>query len=214
MEDKKDLQDDDNVNVFDAGTTYESEKARLKDLIDAKIKLYKEFITTFESDYTTKNTNFLSTFLQYSVANKDLVKGIQDKMAKVQSVLDAFSGVETTVNKINAKVTGLDDLIKKMEDTKLKGLNGLDKTLQPLIAANIKTYKRLQNLSDELTKQKMYVVGEYQLDFDEYLTNNLQSRYNRSQFLALKDEVNSFKAKFYTTTNQLNCSSILSATDI
>ena len=214
MEEKKDLQDDDNVNVFDAGTTYESEKARLKDLIDAKVKLYKGFITTFESDYTTKNTNFLSTFLQYSAANKDLVKGIQNKMATVQSVLDAFSGVETTVNKINAKVTGLDELIQKMEDTKTKGLANLDKTLQPLVDTNVRIYKKLQNLIDELTKQKTFVVGEYEMDIDEYLNNNLQSRYNRSQFLALKDEVNSFKAKFYTTTNQLNCSSILSATDI
>gem|GEM_PF-2512520 len=208
------MQDDDNVNVFDAGTTYESEKARLKDLIDAKVKLYKGFITTFESDYTTKNTNFLSTFLQYSAANKDLVKGIQNKMATVQSVLDAFSGVETTVNKINAKVTGLDELIQKMEDTKTKGLANLDKTLQPLVDTNVRIYKKLQNLIDELTKQKTFVVGEYEMDIDEYLNNNLQSRYNRSQFLALKDEVNSFKAKFYTTTNQLNCSSILSATDI
>jgi len=214
LEEKKDLQDDDNVNVFDAGTTYESEKARLKDLIDAKVKLYKGFITTFESDYTTKNTNFLSTFLQYSAANKDLVKGIQNKMATVQSVLDAFSGVETTVNKINAKVTGLDELIQKMEDTKTKGLANLDKTLQPLVDTNVRIYKKLQNLIDELTKQKTFVVGEYEMDIDEYLNNNLQSRYNRSQFLALKDEVNSFKAKFYTTTNQLNCSSILSATDI
>jgi hypothetical protein len=51
------------------------------------------------------------------------------------------------------------------------------------------------------------------MDFDEYLTKNLQTRYDRSQYLALKDQINSFKAKFYTTTNQLNCSNILSPTD-
>lgn len=51
------------------------------------------------------------------------------------------------------------------------------------------------------------------MDFDEYLTNNLQSRYNRTQFVALKNDVEKFKAKYYTNTNQLNCSSVLSTTD-
>ena len=41
LEEKKDLQDNNNVNVFDAGTTYESEKAKLKDLIDTKVALHK-----------------------------------------------------------------------------------------------------------------------------------------------------------------------------
>ena len=41
LEEKQDMQVDDNVNVFDAGTTYDSEKAKLKDLIDAKVKLHK-----------------------------------------------------------------------------------------------------------------------------------------------------------------------------
>jgi hypothetical protein len=41
LEEKQSLQQDDNVNVFDAGTTYESEKAKLKDLIDTKVKLHR-----------------------------------------------------------------------------------------------------------------------------------------------------------------------------
>jgi hypothetical protein len=41
LEEKKALQDSDNVNMFDVGTTYESEKAKLKDLIDTKVKLHK-----------------------------------------------------------------------------------------------------------------------------------------------------------------------------
>jgi len=213
LEEKQALQESDNIDVFDVGTTYESEKAKLKNLIDAKIKLYKETISNFETTYTTKNINFLTTYLQYSTANKDLVKGIQDKMTKIQSILAAFSGVETTIDKINAKVTGLDDLIKKMEDAKVQGLANLDKTMQLLIDANIKKYKKLQNLFDALTTQKAYVLTQYQTDFDEYMSNNFQSRYNRNQYIALKNQVNAFKAKFYTNTNQLNCSSVLSTTD-
>ena len=213
LEEKQDLQKSDNVNVFDSGTTYESEKATLKELIDAKVKLHKGFIANFETGYIAKNTEFLSMFQQYSAINKDLIKGIQDKMAKVQGVITAFSWVELIINIINAKITGLDNLIQKMEDAKNKWLDNLDKALQPLIDANSKKYKKLQTLVDELTQQKTYVVGQYQMDFDEYLTKNLQTRYDRSQYLALKDQINSFKAKFYTTTNQLNCSNILSPTD-
>jgi DNA repair exonuclease SbcCD ATPase subunit len=157
--------------------------------------------------------DFLSTYAQYSSVNKDLVKGIQERMAKVQSILATFAEVETNVTKINSKVVGLDDLLKKMEETKSKGLANLDKTIQPLIDSNIKKYKKLQNLFDEMTKQKMYVVGQYQMDLDEFLTNNLQSRYNRSQFTTLKNDIANYKAKYYTKTNQLNCSSILSTVD-
>jgi hypothetical protein len=57
------------------------------------------------------------------------------------------------------------------------------------------------------------MIGQYKMDFDEYLSNNLQARYNRSQYLALKDQVNTFRSKFYTQNNQLNCSNILSASD-
>jgi len=91
LEDKNDLQNNSNVNVFDPGTTYVSEKARLKDLIDAKVTLYQTLIKSFQTNYTSKNTDFLTTYQQYSTANQSLVNGIKDKMAKVQTVLDAFS---------------------------------------------------------------------------------------------------------------------------
>jgi hypothetical protein len=41
LEEKQALQESDNVNMFDVGTTYESEKAILKDLIDVKVNLHK-----------------------------------------------------------------------------------------------------------------------------------------------------------------------------
>lgn len=213
LEEKKNVQESDGVNVFDPGTTYETEKERLKELIDSKVKLHKGFITNFETSYITKNIDFLTTFQQYSIANRDLIKGIQDKMARIQGILVAFSGVTTTVDKINAKVIGLDDLIKKMEESKIKGLENLDKTLQQTVDINIKKYKKLQNLVDELTKQKAYVLGQYQMDFDEYFSNNFQNRYNRTQYLALKKQVDTFRSKFYTTTNQLNCTNMLSTSD-
>ncbi|HMS91505.1 MAG TPA: peptidoglycan-binding domain-containing protein [Candidatus Absconditabacterales bacterium] len=213
LEEKKSLQESDGLNVFASGTNYESEKARLKEIIDSKAKLHRGFITNFETSYITKNINFLTTFQQYRDANKDLIKGIQDKMTRVQGILTAFSGVTSTVDKINAKVTGLDDLIKKMEDTKIKGLENLDKTLQQTIDINSKKYKKLQNLPNELTTQKAYVLNQYQIDFDEYFSNNFQNRYNRTQYLALKKQVDTFRSKFYTNTNQLNCLNVLASSD-
>lgn len=142
-----------------------------------------------------------------------MIKGIQDKMARVQGILATFSGVETTIDKINAKITGLDDLITKMEDAQTKGLANLDMMIQQVIDLNIKKYKKIQNLADQLAKQKAYALNQYQMDFDEYMNNNFQNRYNRSQYLALKQQVESFQAKFYTNTNQLNCSNILSTSD-
>lgn len=41
LEEKQNLQESDGVNVFDSGTTYESEKIKFKNLVDDKVKLYK-----------------------------------------------------------------------------------------------------------------------------------------------------------------------------
>jgi hypothetical protein len=41
LEEKQALQVSDNINVFDVGTTYESEKTKLKALIDEKVRLHK-----------------------------------------------------------------------------------------------------------------------------------------------------------------------------
>lgn len=214
LEEKQDLQESDNVNVFDAGTTYESEKAKLKNMIDAKVTLHKWFIVNFETNYTDKINNFLTNYLQYKNANQSLLQGIQGKMAKVQNILSAFAEVESGVNRINAKITGLDDLIKKLDITKAKWLSSLDKTIQMVIDKNVRMYKKLANLADTLTAQKTYVLGQYTIDLDGYIANNLQNRYDRTKYLELKKEVENFKSLYFTTNNQLNCSSVISATDV
>ena len=211
LEEKQALQTSDNVNMFDVGTTYESEKAKLKDLIDTKVKLHKGFINTYATTYAGKNTEFLTTYIQYRTANTDFLNTIQNKINKVQSVLTAFSWIEAAIATINTKVTGLDDVMKKIEESKTKGLANLQSTLQGLINTNIKKYKKLQNLADALTQQQSYVISQYQTDLNGYLNTSMQNRYNRSQYLTLRDEVNTFKAKFFTNTNQLNCINILSA---
>jgi len=213
LEEKQALQVSDNINVFDVGTTYESEKTKLKALIDEKVRLHKWFINNFATSYATKNNEFLTTFLQYSTANKDLIKGIQDKMTKVQGVVNAFSWLESTIAAIHAKATGLDDLIKKMDESRLWGITNLDNTLQSIADINIKKYKKIQNILTGLTQQKEYILRQYQTDFDEYFNNNFKNRYNRAQYLVLKNEIDTFQSKFYISTNKLNCSNILSASE-
>ncbi|MCX6824146.1 MAG: peptidoglycan-binding domain-containing protein [candidate division SR1 bacterium] len=213
LEEKQNLQKDNNINVFDSGTTYESEKAKIKDLIDTKVQLYKSFIANFGTSYLTKNTNFLTTYFQYSTANKDLVKNIQDKMTKVQGVLNAFSGLESVITTINSKVTGLNELLAKIDDTTSKGVTNLGNVFQSLIDTNATKYKKLQTLAGYLSQQKAYVMIEYKKDLDDYVTNSFQSIYNRASFLTLKNDIINYTLKYYTPTNQLNCSSILSTTD-
>ncbi|MEI8008222.1 MAG: hypothetical protein WCI00_01940 [bacterium] len=41
LEDKQSLQTSGGVNVFDSGTTYESEKLKIKNIIDTKVALYQ-----------------------------------------------------------------------------------------------------------------------------------------------------------------------------
>jgi len=107
----------------------------------------------------------------------------------------------------------LDDVIQKIETAKTAGLANLDTTFQSLIDATIKKYTTLQNLSGGLSQQKAYIINEYQADFTTYLNNTFQGRYDRSQYLALKDQIDAFEAKYYTINNQLNCTNILAMSD-
>jgi len=213
LEEKKRLLQQDKLNVFDAGATYEIGKNMLKSLIDTKVHLYTWMIQTFDINYTSKITNFLTNYQQYLTANKESLKALQEKLTKVQNITTAFEEIDTIVTTINTKVTWLDDSIPKVESAKNKWMLLLDTTLQSLIETTIKRNKKIPNLNDELMRQKSYVVGQYQMDLDEYLTNIFQNRYNRNQYLTLKNQVRIFSTKFYTTTNQLNCTNILAALD-
>ncbi|MEI6118436.1 MAG: hypothetical protein WCP92_04280 [bacterium] len=117
------------------------------------------------------------------------------------------------VTTINSKIPGLNDLLVKIEDTKTKGVENFGNMLQSLIDTNATKYKKLQKLADNLSQQKAYLMTQYQKDLDDYVTNSFQSLYNRTAFVSLKNDILKYKAKYYTPTNQLNCTSILSTTD-
>ncbi|MEI6671983.1 MAG: hypothetical protein WCL02_01085 [bacterium] len=100
-----------------------------------------------------------------------------------------------------------------MEESKTKGIANLDTSFQSLIDKYIKKYKKLQTLGDVLTQQKTYIIQQYKLDFDGYMNNNFKNRYDRNQYLSLKDEIATFRSKFYISTYKLNCPNILSTND-
>lgn len=212
LEEKNDMLTQNKVNLFDAGTTYASEKARIKEQIDAKVNLHKSFITNFENNYLTKNADFLSNYQQYENVNKDLLTTINSNIAKVEAVLKAFAEMDNIVTKIHGKLTGLDDLISKMDDTKTKGVSTMDQRIQALITTDLAKYLKLQSLASELNKQKIYILGQFQLDVDEYMTKNLQSRYDRAAYLSLKSDVERYKAKYYSGAS-LNCVNALSSSN-
>lgn len=213
LEEKQTLQTLNNITMFDSGTTYETEKIRIKNNIDTKVTTYKDLIRNFTKNYAVKKTEFLNTYAQYRTANSSFLKTIQDKLDRVQSIITAFSWVESTITAINAKITGLDDLLQKMEDSKTKGITNLDTSFQSLIDKYIKKYKKLQTLEDVLTQQKTYLLQQYKLDFDGYMNNNFKNRYDRNLYLSLKDEIDTFRSKFYIGKYSLNCSNILSPND-
>jgi len=213
LEEKKRIQEENNITMFDPGTTYETEKAALKQEIDAKAQTYTTLIANFSTTYTRETAQLISNFQSYLAANQQLLSGIKNKMTKIQAVVSGFAEIDTTITKINGKITGLDDLIKKIETSKSKWLTALDSTMQSLVTINTKRYKKLQNLDGALTQQKLYVLGQYQMDIDEYVSNSLQNRYNRSTYVALKDEVEKVTSLYYTSSKQLNCSNMLSTVD-
>lgn len=213
LEEKKRIQEENNITMFDPGTSYETEKARLKDEIDTKAQTYRTLIASFSTTYTRETAKLINDFQLYLAANQQLLAGIKNKMTNIEKVASGFAKLDTTITTINSKITGLDDLIQKIEISKTKWLTALDSTIKSLLAINTKRYKRLQTLDGVLTQQKLYVLGQYQMDIDEYVSNSLQNRYDRSQYLSLKDDVENLTSLYYTSSKQLNCSNILSSLD-
>jgi hypothetical protein len=121
--------------------------------------------------------------------------------------------VETTIAKITAKITGIDELSQKIETTKTNGIAALSTTMQSLITNTLKKYKKLQTTTDELDAQKLYIMGQFQLDLDEYLSSSVKNRYDHAKYLTLKNQIKTFSSKFYTSNNQFNCATILNPLD-
>ena len=213
LEEKNTLQTTNNLSLFESWTSYEIEKAKLKQEIDTKVAVHSAIISWFSLTYTTKITDLIKTFQQYLSGNAAFLQGVSTKMTKIQSVLDAFAAVEATITKINTKITGFENISQNIEAAKKNGVAALDSNIQLSIATLLKRYKNFQIANDVLTGQKSYIMGQFQLDLDEYVANNLKSRYDRSQYLSLQDPIKVFSSKFYTQTNQLNCSSITNTTD-
>ncbi len=212
LEEKKRLQEENNITMFESGTNYESEKARLKAEIDTKAQTYRTLIANFSTEYTTEITKLVSNFQSYLSANQQLLAGIKNKMANIQKVSSGFEQLDADIMTLTNKITGL-DLLQKIEISKTKWLTALDSSLQSLIATNIKKYKRLQTLTTGLTQQKVYVLGQYEMDINEYVSNSMKNRYDRSQYLTLKNDVDHLLSLYYTSSKQLNCSNMLSTLD-
>ncbi len=213
LEEKKHLQDENGIIMFDSGTTYQSEKEKLKKEIDNKSQLHRSLMTNFANTYTTQINEFITIFQSYLAANQQLLSGIKAKMIKVQNVQNEFAKISSGIQAINQKIIGLDDLLQKMETAKTQGIIALDKILQSYISTTLKKYKKIQNISDELTTQKLYMMGQYQMDIDQYVAKNLAQRYDNYAYITLQDDVEDFVETYYSDTNQLNCKNILSSSD-
>lgn len=213
LEEKKHIQDENGIVMFDSGTTYQSEKEKLKKEIDSKSQLHRSLMANFANTYTTQITQFITTFQSYLAANQQLLSGIKSKISKVQNIQNEFAKISSGIQAINQKIIGLDDLLQKMETAKIQGIIALDKTLQSYIFTTIQRYKKIQNISDELTTQKLYMMGQYQMDIDQYVAKNLAQRYDNYTYITLKDEVEDFVETYYSDTNQLNCKNIISSSD-
>lgn len=209
LEERNAMQKETEMIIFDSGTSYETERAKLKDEIDAKVQSHRTLITGFATSYVNKIGELITTFGQYRDANKSLTQGLVSKMEKVQQVLSAFEDVERDVNSIDGKIAGADDFVQTLASSRAKGLTNLNASMQSFADTTLKKYKKLQNLNKELLPQKLSTVAQYNMDFDEFLSKKFKYRYDRSTYIKLRNEIEGLRAVYYAAANQLNCSSIL-----
>lgn len=206
IEEKNNLQKQTHVDLFD-GSTYEIQKWLLKTEIDTTVATDRTLIQSFTSGYKAKVRSFLVDYIQYGAQNKELVKVLGARIAKITYVTSWFSAVQDKVSTMY-QAMGISDVMDKFEILKTKALSALSAQLDPIIAIKMRVYKILPALSGDLLVQKQATINQYRLDMDEYFASAFQKWYDRGAYTKLVESFAKFKTTYYTN-QRLNCSTII-----
>jgi len=213
LEEKYNIQKNSDVSLFDIWSTYESEKAKLKIQIDDLFQTYKTSIQSFETNYKLKIKSFVTDYNQYTTQNKDLIKSINDRILKIQTVISWFNSLDALAYQLNNLLGWASDYSSKIESLKYAGIGLLSNQIQSVINSQITKYPKLTLLSGDLVWQKESILNSYKTEMNSYLDTLFQKRYDRSKYNIIKDKIQKLQAKYYINNNKFNCINILWSID-
>ena len=205
LEEKARILREDNISLFEAGTTYESEKANILSKLASVSILHKWLINNFETTYNNKIAKFGQDVIDYSRQNSGVMGYVNDKLFKLEDIDTKFGTLTKQIDQINALLVWSGaSFVQSFSGIRASFVTSLDNKLQALINTYVRKYKVLKNLSGVLASEKSFVLRMYGLDFDEKLNTILDQRYDKTDYDFIGTQISTIDTNF-RTNNQLSC---------
>jgi hypothetical protein len=101
LEQKNTLQKQTQISLFQSGTTYEGEKAKLLISLANLIATTKNSLQSLQQSYSTKMTDFTISVSDYTSKNTALISSVQSKIIKINTLDQKISNLSNDLMNIN-----------------------------------------------------------------------------------------------------------------
>ncbi len=210
LEEKQKAQQQTTVDLFN-GSNYLQERASLYAAITWAVASGMAAIQTYENEHREYIKQFVRDYVIYWAQNKDLIKNLSTRIAKVQYVTSGFRAIEQQLANIYTAM-GITDVMQKYEWLKATALASLHAILDPVVATKLRVNKWLTSLSWTLRAQKDAMITAYGVEMDAQIQKTVQKRYNHAKYLSLQQKITDFNKKYFSN-QRLQCTSVIANND-
>jgi len=214
VEQKQRILKDTSVSLFPDWSSYEIEKERILKDMSKLSEDQKNFFNQFQISYKNKISQFVKDFYAYSEKNKDLLIGISTKIKTINLVEQNYKNLTSDLLKYQSKFGwSWNNFFNNLYNLKKSSMSWLDINFQYIIDKEVRRYKILPNLADQLKEQKTYALWLYELQFDEKINLLLDRWYDNKEFTEITQKVKQFSVS-YKSWSKLQCSSFVGFSNV
>jgi len=170
---------------------------------------YTNLLQQLDQKYLQKIFNLWQDVQQYSTQNDELLSNIHKKIVLIQNTVDTFSIAEQWILEMNNWLwINQNTFFKTLETMRAKAINELKIDQENHKVLMLRKYPNFQNFEYIIDKKKADILTLYKADLDQKIKNIFWERYDRDEYLQLKEQANILKSNFYNN-NELSCNKIL-----
>ena len=188
---------------------YAVEKERLEIEIQNFATTYDTLLKSLQEKYLIKIMNYTSDLDQYADQNEIFLKKINEKVIAIRGIVANYNLFEDGILQINSSLSI--DQQKFFSSLNLRRdtvINTMNQELNEYTKVNIAKFVNVPNYQTTITQQKKETVEEYISDIDIKINNIFWDRYDRDQYLYMKEQVQLIQSRFYVDWS-LNCQKLL-----
>ncbi|MDD3262734.1 MAG: peptidoglycan-binding domain-containing protein [Candidatus Absconditabacteria bacterium] len=213
IEQKQRILKDTNVSLFASGANYESEKTRILNSLSQLATGQANLVNSFKSSYQGKTQKFVDDFNDYSEKNKELLITVGNNIKILNEVDQKYKKLNSDLLEYQIQLAGSGaKFFSRLHILKKASLSGLELVFQNNIDKEVRRNRILTNLSNELSQQKNYALGLYEMQFDEKINMLLDKWYDNKELTQISKEVQQFYSK-YMPAGKMQCSYFISSSD-